>query len=98
MYGAGDLGAGQHIALYELEPFQASDVKTFDTCYFGASAASEMQRRLHVIRVDGGQPAGPGSGESILDVEDLSAIAPGASIDVYEGASPSADGVDLRPG
>jgi hypothetical protein len=97
LYGAGDLGAGQRIALYELEPFQASDVKTFDTCYFGASAASQMQRRLHVIRVDGGQPAGPGSGESILDVEDLSAIAPGASIDVYEGPSPSADGVIYDP-
>jgi hypothetical protein len=97
LYRAGDLGAGQHIALYELEPFQASDVKTFDTCYFGASAASQMQRRVHVIPVDGGQPAGPGSGESILDVEDLSAIAPGASIDVYEGPSPSADGVIYDP-
>jgi hypothetical protein len=97
LYGAGDLGAGQHIALYELEPFLASDVKTFDTCYFGAGAASQMQQRLHVIRVDGGQPAGPGSGESILDVEDLSAVAPGASIDVYEGPSPSADGTIYDP-
>jgi hypothetical protein len=97
LYGAGDLGAGQRIALYELEPFQASDVKTFDTCYFGASASSQMQQRLHVVRVDGGQPAGPGSGESILDVEDLSAIAPGASVDVYEGPSPSADGVIYDP-
>jgi hypothetical protein len=97
LYGAGDLGAGQRIALYELEPFQASDVKTFDTCYFGASAAAQMQQRLHVIRVDGGQPAGPGSGESILDVEDLSAVAPGASVDVYEGPSPSADGVIYDP-
>jgi hypothetical protein len=97
LYGAGDLGAGQRIALYELEPFQASDVKTFDTCYFGAGAAAQMQQRLHVIRVDGGQPAGPGSGESILDVEDLSAIAPGASVDVYEGPSPSADGVIYDP-
>jgi hypothetical protein len=97
LYQAGDLGAGQHIAIYELEPFLASDVKTFDTCYFGASGASQMQGRLHVIRVDGGQPAGPGSGEAILDVEDVSAIAPDASIDVYEGPSPGADGSVYDP-
>jgi hypothetical protein len=97
LYGAGDLGAGQHIAIYELEPFLPSDVKTFDTCYFGAGAALQMQRRLRVIPVDGGQPAGPGSGEAILDVEDVSAIAPEASIDVYEGPSPSADGAIYDP-
>ena len=38
--------------------------------------------------VNGGQPAGPGSGEAILDVENLAAMAPGAHIDVYEGPSP----------
>jgi hypothetical protein len=97
LYRAGDLGAGQHIAIYELEPFLPSDVKTFDTCYFGAGGASQMARRLRVIPIDGGQPVGPGSGEAILDVEDVSAIAPDASIDVYEGASPSADGNDYDP-
>ena len=44
-----------------------------------------MQRRLHVHAVDGGQPTGPGTGEASLDVEDVSALAPGATIDVYEG-------------
>jgi hypothetical protein len=97
LYGSGDLGAGQHIAIYELEPFLRSDVKTFDTCYFGASAAASMLQRLHVIPVDGGQPAGPGSGEANLDVEDISAIAPDATIDVYEGPSPGADGTDYDP-
>ena len=33
--------------------------------------------------------AGPGSGEAILDVEDVSAIAPEATIDVYEGPAPA---------
>ncbi len=65
LYGSGDFGAGQHIAIYELEPFLRSDVKTFDTCYFGATAAAQMLTRLHVYSVDGGQPAGPGSGEAI---------------------------------
>ena len=97
LYGAGDLAAGQHIALYELEPFLRSDIKVFDTCYFGASRATKMLARLHVVRIDGGQPTGTGSGEALLDVEDLSAMAPDASIDVYEGPSPSADGVEYDP-
>jgi hypothetical protein len=85
LYGAGDLGAGQHIALYENEQFARSDIRTFDTCYFGAKRAAQMLLRLQVHSVDGGQPAGPGSGEASLDVEDVSAMAPGATIDVYEG-------------
>ena len=97
LYGSGDSGAGQHIALYELEPFERSDVRAFDTCYFGATAARQMLRRLHVYSVDGGQPPGPGSGESILDVEDVSALAPGATIDVYTGVSPGSDGTIYDP-
>jgi hypothetical protein len=97
LYGSGDLGAGQHIAIYELEPFLKSDIETFDTCYLGASAAASMLTRLHVIPVDGGQPTGPGSGEANLDVEDISALAPGATIDVYEGPSPGTDGTDYDP-
>jgi hypothetical protein len=85
LYGAGDTGSGQHIAVYELEPFAMSDLQTFDTCYFGASQAAAMLGRVAVKPVDGGQTAGPGStGEAILDVEDVSAFAPGANIDVYE--------------
>ncbi len=97
LYDAGDTGAGQHIALYELEPFLRSDIRVFDTCYFGAARAASMLKRLHVIKVDGGQPAGTGSGEALLDVEDLSAIAPGATIDVYEGPSYGTNGTDYDP-
>ena len=85
LYGDGDFGAGQRVAIYENEPFLPSDIQTFDTCYFGASQAAAMMNRLSVIPVDGGQPTGPGSGEASLDVEDVSAVAPGAQIDVYEG-------------
>ncbi|HEY2354700.1 MAG TPA: IPT/TIG domain-containing protein [Gaiellaceae bacterium] len=84
LYGASDVGAGQNIALFELEPFAAGDIQTFDTCYFGAAGASAMASRLHTIPVDGGQPSGSGVGESLLDIEDVSAMAPGANIDVYE--------------
>jgi Pro-kumamolisin, activation domain/IPT/TIG domain len=97
LYGSGDFGAGQHIAIYELEPFARSDVRRFDTCFFGAEAAAQMLSRLHVHSVDGGQPAGSGSGEAILDVEDVSAIAPGADIDVYVGVSPGSDGTIYDP-
>jgi Pro-kumamolisin, activation domain/IPT/TIG domain len=91
LYDAGDTGAGQRIAVYELEPFLRSDIRTFDTCYFGATRAAQMLSRLHLHMVDGGQPRGPGSGEASLDVEDLSAIAPGAQIDVYAGPAPNAN-------
>ena len=94
LYGAGDFGQGQHIAVYELEPFETSDIKTFDTCYFGKTAAAAMQSRLSVIPVDGGQLAGYGSDESVLDIEDVSAMAPGADIDVYEAPNTSFGGID----
>lgn len=80
LYSAGDLGAGQTIAIYELEPFAMSDLQTFDRCYFGSDHSSLVK----VIPVDGGAGVGPGSGEAILDVETVSALAPAAKIDVYE--------------
>ncbi len=86
LYDVGDLGAGQRIAVPELEPFKLGYIRTFDTCYFGAAQAASMIKRLSVTRVDG-PPKLPGEaseGEVILDLETISALAPGASIDVYE--------------
>ncbi len=94
LYNAGDLGAGQHIAIFELEPFEPSDIQTFDTCYFGATTASQMAGRLSETAVDGGQPTGQGSGEAILDVEDVSAMAPAADIDVYEAPNNTFGSID----
>jgi hypothetical protein len=85
LYGTGDTGAGVHIGVFEQEPFLGSDIEHFDRCYFGATAAAAMRSRLNVIPLEGGIPQGPGSdGEALLDVEDVSAIAPGADVDVYE--------------
>lgn len=81
LYGAGDLAQGQTVDIYELEPFNISDVQTFDQCYFGASHTSQIT----VTSVDGGPGTGPGSGEAALDVDDVSAIAPGAEIHVFSG-------------
>ncbi len=81
LYSAGDLGQGQTVDVYELEPFELSDVQTFDQCYFGASHTSQIT----VTNVDGGPGTGPGSGEAALDVDNVSAIAPDAKIHVFSG-------------
>jgi hypothetical protein len=85
LYGAGDVGSGVHIGIFEQEPFADSDIETFDSCYFGAANAASMMSRLKVISLEGGIPQGPGFyGEALLDVEDVAGMAPGADIDVYE--------------
>jgi hypothetical protein len=94
LYSANDTGAGQTIAVYELEPYLTSDLQAFDTCYFGATRAATMISNVHNIAVDGGQPTGPGSGEAILDVEDVSALAPGATVDVYSAPNNTFGGLD----
>ncbi len=94
LYKQGDTGAGESVAIFELEPFARSDISTFDTCYFGKQAASEMAGRLHVVPVDGGEPAGFGEGEALLDIEDVSAMAPGATIDVYEAPNSNYGSID----
>jgi len=94
LYGANDFGSGQHIAVFELEPFAASDIQAFDTCYFGSTAVTDMAGRLTTVPVDGGQPAGAGSGESLLDVQDISGLAPGAYIDVYEAPNTTFGALD----
>ena len=53
-----------------------------------------MESHQHQIAVDGGQPAGPGSGESILDVEDVAAIAPSATLNVYEAPNTTFGSLD----
>ncbi len=94
LYKTGDTGAGQAVDVFELEPYLPSDLKTFDTCFFGAAKAATMEAHQHQIAVDGGQPTGPGSGESILDVEDVAALAPSASINVYEAPNNTFGSID----
>lgn len=77
-YAAGDEGSKVTIALYELEPFSASDIAAYQSCY-GTSAG------VSTVRVDGGAGSGAGSGEAAMDVETLIGLAPRASIKVYEG-------------
>jgi subtilase family serine protease len=94
LYGAGDTGAGVNIGVYELEPYDSNDLQTFDECYFGTTQGDAMASSVNTVPVDGGQPSGPGSGESILDIEDVSAMAPGAQINVYEAPNTNAGSLD----
>ncbi len=85
LYAAGNLGAGQTIALYELESFSASDIATYQACYGTATPVSQ-------IPVDGG-PTGSagGGGEAALDIENLIGLAPRATILVYSGPNAAVD-------
>ena len=77
LYGMNDLGQGVHVALAEFEDNSASDITAYLSCY-GISTT------VNYIPVDGGPPAGAGSGEAALDIEDVAGLAPDATIDVYQ--------------
>ncbi len=76
--GTPDEGAGQTIAILELEPYDLSDIDTFAACY-------GVNPQFAPIAVDGGAGTGPGQGEAALDIENVIGLAPKARIAVYEG-------------
>jgi subtilase family serine protease len=78
LYGAGDQGKGQTVALYELEPYSPSDIAAYQACYGTHASVSN-------VSVDGGAGSGPGQGEAALDIEQVIGLAPQATILVYEG-------------
>jgi subtilase family serine protease len=79
LYAAGDVGAGQTVALMEFEPYLPSDVATYQSCYGTAVPLTN-------VPVEGG--AGPykkgDDGESALDIEQITGLAPGVHVIVYE--------------
>ena len=76
---AGQTGAGQEVAVYELASHVASDVETFEQCFGLADAVT-------TVPVDGGGgSAGPGTDEADSDIEQIATQSPGASIVSYEG-------------
>ncbi|MCU1490796.1 MAG: putative cell wall binding repeat 2-containing protein, partial [Acidimicrobiaceae bacterium] len=90
LYRAGDLARGQTIAMFELEPYSSRDLAAFNRCYFGTSHAGQIS----VVPVDGFALRGTGSGEALLDLEDVSALAPDAKIVVYQAPNTTFGGVD----
>jgi subtilase family serine protease len=87
LYSAGDQGAGTSVAIYELEPFLASDISTYQSC-MGTDVS------VANTAVDGGAGRGAGQGEAALDIEDVLGLAPGASIHVYSGPNSAAGAFD----
>jgi subtilase family serine protease len=89
LYGAGDIGTGQTVAVVEFEPYSPADIATFQACY-GTHAA--------VTNVD--IAGGPGpflgqDGEAALDIEQIIGLAPGAAIQVYEAPNTATAGIEV---
>ena len=95
----GDFGAGQTVAVFELEPFSGPNVRTYDECYFGATEGIAMSSppHLNLIPVDSSQfiPGINDDIEATLDVEEISGFLPQATIDVYEGPNTSTGPLDV---
>jgi hypothetical protein len=88
IYGDGDEGTGVTVALFELEPYLASDVAAYQSCYGTSASVTDTA-------VDGGSGSGAGDGEAALDIEDVIGLAPQVAIDVYEGPDSDAGLVDV---
>lgn len=88
--GVSQTGAGQTLALFELDGYKASDITAYES-YFGLPAIP-----LQNVLVDGySGAAGSGAGEVTLDIELQAALAPGATkIIVYEGPNSNTGVVD----
>jgi subtilase family serine protease len=83
LYQSGDEGAGQTVAIVELESYDPNDIATFERCYtLNGQAVNPL---IANIPVDGGAGSGPGQGEAALDIENVIGLAPQARIAVYEG-------------
>jgi subtilase family serine protease len=76
--GGPDQGAGQTVAVLELEPYESADIAAYQACYGTAAHVSN-------VAVDGGAGSGVGSGEAALDIENVIGLAPQAGVIVYEG-------------
>ena len=86
LYAAHANGAGQRVAIFELEQYTPSNLATFSSCYFG----TDLSSKVVVHPVNGGvSPGTVSSGEADLDIENVMGLAPGARIDVYEAKHPT---------
>jgi kumamolisin len=82
--GNGYTGSGQTIGLVEFSSFDQSDVDTYDSTY-GLNVTAPT-----VVPVAGGTTDTSGAGEVDLDIQVIQALAPGATIKVYEAPNSTA--------
>ncbi|MEY9836629.1 protease pro-enzyme activation domain-containing protein [Streptacidiphilus sp. EB103A] len=85
----GYTGSGQTIGLVEFSSFDQSNIDTYDST-FSLSPSTPS-----VVSIDGGTTDTSGEGEVELDIEVIQALAPGASIKVYEAPNSTAGDTDL---
>ncbi|HKZ12313.1 MAG TPA: S53 family peptidase [Solirubrobacterales bacterium] len=83
-YAQGNFGAGQTVALLEMEPTGPKDIDAYQSCY-GTHA------EVTYVPVEGGsgEYKKGDDGESALDIEQIIGLAPDVKIRVYEGPNPS---------
>jgi subtilase family serine protease len=85
LQAAGATGAGERVALIEIDGYRYSDITSFASC-FGLAVPA-----VNGYGVNLAHPLAPG-GESTLDLEVLDAAAPGLkAIDVYESHNQASD-------
>jgi len=84
LYGMGDLGQGVKVAVVELEANLNSDIVSYENCY-------KIKTAVHYFNVDGGDPAGAGSSEAALDIENIVGLTPESVIDVYRAPNTVAE-------
>jgi subtilase family serine protease len=91
LYGAGNFGQGQTVAVLEIDPTQTTDVAEYQACYSTSASVS-------FVNVDGGPGAytqgSSDDGEPTLDIDQIIGLAPKASIQVYQ-ANPNSSSVLL---
>ncbi len=85
LYAQGDVGAGQTIALYELESLSPADVAAYQACYGTAVPFS-------YVKVDHPK-ATPTDLEAALDADQLISLAPGAKVIVYQAPDTAAGSI-----
>jgi uncharacterized repeat protein (TIGR01451 family) len=83
LYQAGDEGAGVTVAIVEFEPNLASDITAYQQCY-GTSATVKYFQEDGGAGLGTGPDPGTGSGEAVLDIENVIGLAPKATVDVYQ--------------
>jgi subtilase family serine protease len=86
-WATGKTGVGQTIALYELGQYDPTDTANYFSCY-GLSPS------VTAINVDGGTTGGFNV-EATLDVEEAGALAPGASLEVYQAPNTASGQIDV---
>jgi subtilase family serine protease len=91
-WSAGHTGVGQTIGVYELANYDSSDAQTYFTCY-------GLTPTISSVNVDGGPTSSDNANnapdEATLDVEETTALAPGAKVEVYQGTNNASGPTDI---